>query len=48
MNTPRPYIDLGIHQLEGLVVNMTGANPINDAFLVELDHCNTQRACAYG
>jgi len=44
MSTHRPYIDLGIDQLEKLVVDMPGANPINDALLDELHHRNTQRA----
>lgn len=44
MSNPRPYIDLGIDQLERLVVDMAGASPINDAILSELRHRNTQRA----
>jgi hypothetical protein len=44
MSTHRPYIDLRIDQLEKLVVDMPGANPINDVLLDELHHRNTQRA----
>lgn len=44
MNTPRPYADLGIDQLEDLVTNAAGSHAITDRILAELRHRNTQRA----
>lgn len=44
MNTPRPYADLGIDQLEDLVTNAAGSHTITDQILAELRHRNTQRA----